>query len=294
VAAPDNGRPRAAIELRFVAVAISWHLNRDTGDAWPGFATLAKETGLRQRTVIRAVKWLESKGHLHVTHSRGGNVPNRYRPIPVSSDLGDTAIEASSDLGDTTAVTKLADSSDSRVTRTSKEPLTNLLESSSGADARLAPSNSQTEKQGGASEKGKRRKKQATELPDSWSPNLQSVHNGERLGLSAAEFSREAQKFRNHAKQNARTAVRWDAAFDNWLIKAAEFLNKSPAVQTTNGSAQVIEFKALPDSAAFQAWRTHYRDTGQNAMVRELDRRIEEGRPFNFPSEWPPDCAVRS
>jgi hypothetical protein len=77
VAAPDNGRPRAAIELRFVAVAISWHLNRDTGDAWPGFATLAKETGLRQRTVIRAVKWLESKGHLHVTHSRGGNVPNR-------------------------------------------------------------------------------------------------------------------------------------------------------------------------------------------------------------------------
>jgi hypothetical protein len=216
------------------------------------------------------------------------------RPIPVSSDLGDTAIEASSDLGDTTAVTKLADSSDSRVTRTSKEPLTNLLESSSGADARLAPSNSQTEKQGGASEKGKRRKKQATELPDSWSPNLQSVNNGERLGLSAAEFSREAQKFRNHAKQNARTAVRWDAAFDNWLIKAAEFLNKSPAVQTTNGSAQVIEFKALPDSAAFQAWRTHYRDTGQNAMVRELDRRIEEGRPFNFPSEWSPDCAVRS
>jgi DNA-binding GntR family transcriptional regulator len=105
-----------------VAVAISWHLNRDTGDAWPGFATLAKETGLRQRTVIRAVKWLESKGHLHVTHSRGGNVPNRYRPIPVSSDLGDTAIEASSDLGDTTAVTKLADSSDS----VSQEPLKNL------------------------------------------------------------------------------------------------------------------------------------------------------------------------
>jgi hypothetical protein len=106
--------------------------------------------------------------------------------------------------------------------------------------------------------------------------------------LSAAEFSREAQKFRNHAKQNARTAVRWDAAFDNWLIKAAEFLNKSPAVQTTNGTAQVIEFKALPDSAAFQAWRTHYRDTGQNAMVRELDQRIEEGRAFSFPSEWPP------
>lgn len=109
--------------------------------------------------------------------------------------------------------------------------------------------------------------------------------------MSASEISREAQKFRNHAKQNARTAVRWDSAFDNWLIKAAEFLNKSPPQQTANGSAQILEFKAMPDSPAFQAWRTHFRDSGQNAMVRELDRRVEENRAFNFSSEWPPGFA---
>src|SRR5215471_21524504 len=72
-----------------VAIAISWHLNRNTGDAWPAFVTLAKETGLGRRTVVRAVKWLEARGHMSVAHSRGGNVSNRYRPILICSGLDD-------------------------------------------------------------------------------------------------------------------------------------------------------------------------------------------------------------
>ena len=49
---------------------------------------------------------------------------------------------------------------------------------------------------------------------------------------------------------------------------------------------------AMPNSPAFQAWRTHYRDNGMNAMVRELDRRVEENRAFSFPAEWPPNHAA--
>jgi Helix-turn-helix domain len=278
MAAP--GRQNAHV---IVGIAISWHLNRTTADAWPGFATLAKETGLTERTVIRAVKWLESKGHLHVTHSRGGNIPNRYRPIllssdlgvTASSDLGVTATETSSDLGVTGALTWEVNSSDSRVIRTSKEPPNNLLESHES-------------KKGEFEKRGKRRKPE-TPLPDNWTPSIASMDKAKRRSLSDADISRELEKFRNHARQNDRRCRDWDAAADNWMIRAAEFRGQMP--HTTNGPAQVIEFKFRPGSAEFEAWRTHYRDTGQNSAVRELDRRREENRPFDFPSQWPPNHA---
>lgn len=133
--------------------------------------------------------------------------------------------------------------------------------------------------------KGKSRK---IEIPDNWKPSNDSLNKAEGLGLTPQEIARETQRFRNHAKEKARQCVRWDSAFDNWCLKAAEFLNRSPPVSAKSG------FSALPGSAEFQAWRTFFRDGGKAALVRILDQREMEGRPFEFEMQWPPQSRVQS
>jgi hypothetical protein len=74
----------------------------------------------------------------------------------------------------------------------------------------------------------KGRKSPKTSISDSWTPNIASVDKAERLGFVRAEISVEAEKFRNHAKENDRRSADWDAAFDNWMIRGAGFLNRKP------------------------------------------------------------------
>src|SRR5262249_10235738 len=92
------------------------------------------------------------------------------------------------------------------------------------------------------------RKKPRTAISDVWSPNVASVDKAERLGFVPREISVEDEKFRNHAKQNDRRCVDWDAAFDNWMINAAEFLNRKPPQ-----SAGPHGLRADPYSPQFQA-----------------------------------------
>jgi hypothetical protein len=120
------------------------------------------------------------------------------------------------------------------------------------------------------------------EIPDDWKASTDSTQKAQKLGLSLTEIGREAEKFRNHARQNERKCVRWDSAFDNWCIRAAEYLNRAPPTQKTNG------FSAPPGSAEFSAWRTFARDTSKQSLVRILDQRELEGRSFEFESQWPP------
>jgi len=91
--------PRLQPNYARVAMAINWHLNRDTGDAWPSIATLAQQTRLSERTVKRAVACLEGRGHMHVVHSPG-RTSNHYKPI-LNGDTGDTVQCANGDSGDT-------------------------------------------------------------------------------------------------------------------------------------------------------------------------------------------------
>lgn len=130
-------------------------------------------------------------------------------------------------------------------------------------------------------DRGLTRKGVKTRIPDEWRPSSTSISDASSLGFTEAEVLRESQKFRNHAKQNERMVVRWDSAFDNWLIKAAEFANKTPP------QAKIELYPAAPGSPEFQAWRTFWRDS-KNPMLRELDQRELEGRPFKFEAKWPP------
>jgi hypothetical protein len=142
--------------------------------------------------------------------------------------------------------------------------------------------------QNGESENG--RKKAATSLSESWSPSVSSTQKAEKLNLTQAEISRETEKFRNNARQNDRRAVDWDAAFDNWCIKTAEFLKRTPQQAKTSE----VAFPASPDTPRWQAWRTYLQDLNtpvSRSLVRELDRRRLEGRDFAFEVPWPPGYA---
>lgn len=69
---------------------------------------------------------------------------------------------------------------------------------------------------GSQPDKGKR----ATRLPASWAP---TDEHRQRARESGVDIEREVLKFRTHAEDKGRTSKSWNAAFTQWLIKAAEY-----------------------------------------------------------------------
>jgi hypothetical protein len=73
------------------------------------------------------------------------------------------------------------------------------------------------------------RKKPATPLPATWSPNEAHTQYAEAEGI-ALDF--QAERFRTHAEANDRRLVNWDAAFKNWLLKAERTTKTKPAANS--------------------------------------------------------------
>jgi DNA-binding Lrp family transcriptional regulator len=77
------GRPYPGNTLR-VGLAICWHINRDSREAFPGINTIAKKVGISRSTVLRTIKDLEDGGDLRIRRDakrRGGTRANRYIPF---------------------------------------------------------------------------------------------------------------------------------------------------------------------------------------------------------------------
>lgn len=79
---------------RLVMLVIAWHVDKDSGEAWVGMQTLARECNLEERSARRCVQNIERLGELQI--SRGGGMQsNHYRivtpdtgvtPTPVAHD----------------------------------------------------------------------------------------------------------------------------------------------------------------------------------------------------------------
>lgn len=65
--------------------------------------------------------------------------------------------------------------------------------------------------------------KRATRLPASWSPTDEHQLRAREDGV---DITREVMKFRTHAEDKGRTSKSWNAAFTQWLIKAAEYAQR--------------------------------------------------------------------
>ena len=78
----DGGLHASAVK---VALSLSLHFNRNRGgEAWPEIDTLAAATAMSRSTVLRAIKELETAGHIKVARSKAANgkqAVNRYVPV---------------------------------------------------------------------------------------------------------------------------------------------------------------------------------------------------------------------
>lgn len=70
-----------------------------------------------------------------------------------------------------------------------------------------------------------RSKPRAHQLPADWAPTPQHLAYAQQHGL---QVEHEAGKFRLHAEAHHRLAVRWNAAFAQWLMRATEYRAISP------------------------------------------------------------------
>lgn len=92
----------------------------------------------------------------------------------------------------------------------------NSNSNSNRATATEGAANAETLTQKPLDEEGKR----ATRLPASWQPTADHRKRARETGV---DLEREEVKFRTHAEDKGRTSKSWNAAFTQWLIKAAEF-----------------------------------------------------------------------
>jgi len=157
-------------------------------------------------------------------------------------------------------------------------------------ESTASPDNTSTSNEGKRG-RGNSRKRPSVDFPSGWKPSPTSIGHGEGLGFSPAEIDRSFGKFRGHHIAKGSRFADWDQAFRNWLDKDAEYLGRKPRddASGTNGAAV---FLMMPESLQFQAWKTHYSDIGKTGMVRQLNQREMEGRPWPFESEWPPKLAA--
>ena len=65
--------------------------------------------------------------------------------------------------------------------------------------------------------------RRATRLPDTWTPTDDHRKRATETGI---DIEREVIKFRTHAEDKGRTSKSWNAAFTQWLIKAAEYAQR--------------------------------------------------------------------
>jgi hypothetical protein len=238
-----------------------------------GNAALAQLLGINHQTVAKLVAELLAQGVAELCPQRG----SLFSPRMVRDHEKMLKRQRDGGKGGNPALHKVVNHEDKPTDTRYQRP-----ERESTASPDLSTKNEQ-EKESGNS----RRK---IPLSDVWTPTVESVQKAESLGFGRAEITREADKFRNHAREHDRRCVNWDAAFDNWCIKGSEYSGRKSKAE---GSAKTTagQFEAHPDSPEFEAWRTHLRDLDTplaRSLLRILNQRQLENRSYKFDSQWPP------
>ena len=74
----DQSLPMGAFQVAYV---IAQHINRSTGDAWLGTRRLSEKAGVSRPFAIKAMRLLETAGHLAVETGEGRGNTNRYQMV---------------------------------------------------------------------------------------------------------------------------------------------------------------------------------------------------------------------
>jgi hypothetical protein len=81
----DQSLPMGVFQVAYV---IAKHVNRGTGDAWLGTRRLSDKAGVSRNFAVKAMRLLETAGHLAVENGIGRGNTNRYRMV-VNGSRGD-------------------------------------------------------------------------------------------------------------------------------------------------------------------------------------------------------------
>lgn len=127
----------------------------------------------------------------------------------------------------------------------------------------------------------KSRKGNAIALPDSYCLPDKVRAYGAAQGLSSSEMDREHQRFCNHAKQNDRRCVDWEAAERNWFLGSAEKLGRSPPVTSSSSDPDDTTVE-VTDLDQLAAWDEYSISRGGKSFPRNA-----RGG-WRLPSKWPP------
>jgi hypothetical protein len=178
-----------------VGIALSHHMNHETGEAWPGFKCLMMEARVSKMRVVRAIKYHEKCGHIIVT--RHHRRPNIYSPQPIlEHDLGTNEVipKGAKSLG-TSGVVSLGTNgvvlggTKRSGTPTSKEPLREPL-------MRFSDENPDGEEQQGRKEESGGREEERKDGPQSVGRPLSSGEQSEPIPLDLPRPAPDREKIR--------------------------------------------------------------------------------------------------
>lgn len=128
------------------------------------------------------------------------------------------------------------------------------------------------------------RSKKGTRLPEDWQPNPDLIATATKLGLSAAQFDREVEKFCDYwASKPGSQGVKldWDATARNWMRSAAERANPPPRNSSAPAQTPATGVWIKRGSPQWQAWT--------QAKGKEPFFTAHGGHEGAFfRSEWPP------
>ena len=206
---------------KLVLARLAERADKDTGECHPSFDSIAAETELSRRTVIRQIAVLEAGGWLEVVRCRRGN---QYR-LACSARV---APEAPSDA--TSGSDTESPQSDS-LTPEKCQPVTS--EVSPCHPDRQGPS-SNRQRTGG---RARKRADRATRLPDDWLPSQADSDFALKEGLDHDAVRRAADRFRDyrHAEPGARARkLDWSKTWRNWVRKDADDARRGRAPPAGN------------------------------------------------------------
>jgi hypothetical protein len=121
-------------------------------------------------------------------------------------------------------------------------------------------------------------------IPPDWKPSEFHFQKAAELHIPRSAVEAKAEDMRIWAGSTAALKADWDLTFHGFLRRDAPKL----AVMPRAGPMLTI----TPADRSWNAWKSHFRDAGQNGRAAIMDKCASDGKPFTVQSEWPPGMAA--
>ena len=205
-----------------IALLISFHLNKVTGDAWPSQGALADALGIHRRTVQLALDALVALGYLKVQIRRGRGRTNKYaavfgienthEPPPIPAEKGEGGFAFS-------------------------DPKMRIpaQENANPGALKCGPPFAENPSKGTFSKRTRRESKR-TGWPVDLVLDQDLITIAAEKGFGAERANVMFERFRNHHQAKGSEFANWTAAWRNWVFNQVQFDAKDRAAAPVSNS----------------------------------------------------------